>query len=89
MRGPSNPRGSFRVGGHGGGSGRGVARLVADFGHQLPPHPIAPTPLAPAEVFTEVISGRGRRERAAGWAPVGAPLSTWRMTSEQVGECGR
>jgi hypothetical protein len=85
MRSPSNPRGSFRAGGQGGGAGRDLARLVADFGHQLPPHPTAPRLLAPAEVFTELISGRGRRERAAGWAPVPAPLSTWRMTSEQVG----
>jgi hypothetical protein len=64
--------------------GRDVANLLADFGHPLP----ARTPEAPKTVdpclFTEVISRRGRIGKASGWAAATAPLSVWRMTSEQT-----
>ncbi|WP_375504463.1 ATP-binding protein [uncultured Jatrophihabitans sp.] len=65
--------------------GRGVAQLVADFGHTLPPLVPAPAPLKDVDPFGEMVGKHGRRGRAAGWAPVPAPLQVYRMTSEQVG----
>jgi hypothetical protein len=62
-----------------------VARLLADFGHHLPDAAGATAPAAPAPVDVRLLATRGRRERAAGWAAVPAPLATYRMTSEQVG----
>lgn len=65
--------------------GRGVARLAADFGHPLP-RAVPPAPAGrDAEAFTEIVGRRGHARPAAGWAAVPAPLSVWRMTSEQVG----
>src|SRR5262249_27849534 len=64
--------------------GRDVLNLLADFGHPLP----ARTPDAPKTVdprlFTQLISRRGRIGKATGWAAALAPLSVWRMTSEQT-----
>lgn len=65
--------------------GRGVAELVADFGHQLPPLRITPDTAPASDPFTDLVGRHGRRGPATGWAPVPAPLSVWRMTSEQVG----
>ena len=66
-------------------AGRGVAQLVADFGHTLPPLAPAPAPVKDVDPFGEILGKHGRRGRAAGWAPVPAPLQVYRMTSEQVG----
>jgi len=66
-------------------AGRGLAELVADFGHQLPPPAPDDKVTAHPDPFGDVVGKRGRRGPAAGWAPVLAPLSVWRMTSEQVG----
>ena len=64
--------------------GRDVARLVADFGHRLPPPAAAEaTPREPYP-FPNVVGPRGRRGAAAGWAAVPAPLGVYRMTSEQT-----
>ncbi len=65
--------------------GRGVAQLVADFGHQLPS--LAPPPAASedSDPFSFLVGRRGRTGQAAGWCPVPAPLAVYRMTSEQVG----
>jgi hypothetical protein len=62
-----------------------VAQLVSDFGHQLPL--LTPPPATPEDTdpFSFVVGRRGRVGRAAGWAPVPAPLAVYRMTSEQVG----
>jgi hypothetical protein len=68
-----------------GADGRGVAQLVADFGHRLPPLAPAPAPVKDSDPFTVMVSRHGRTGQAAGWAPVPAPLSVYRMTSEQVG----
>jgi hypothetical protein len=65
--------------------GRGVARLVSDFGHQLPPTLRAVTPVRDRDPFTVVVGRHGHARRAAGWAPVPAPLAVYRMTSEQIG----
>jgi hypothetical protein len=66
-------------------NGRGVAQLVADFGHELPSLAPAPAPLKDADPFTVIVGKHGRAGRAAGWAPVPAPVAVYRMTSEQVG----
>ncbi|GAA4752790.1 hypothetical protein GCM10023328_40030 [Modestobacter marinus] len=65
--------------------GRGVAHLVSDFGHELPP--LLSPPARPADVdpFDTLVGRRGRTGQAAGWAAVPAPLAVYRMTSEQVG----
>ena len=67
------------------GAGRDVAQLVADFGHQLPPLAPAPNPVKDVDPFTLMVGKHGLKGRAAGWAPVPAPLAVYRMTSEQVG----
>lgn len=68
-----------------GAAGRGIAELVGDFGHQLPPRVARAMAQAAAEPFDELVGKRGRRGRASGWAAVPAPLAAYRMTSEQVG----
>ncbi len=65
--------------------GRGVAQLVADFGHQLPALTAPPSPVKDTDPFTVTVGRHGRSGRGAGWAPVPAPLQVYRMTSEQVG----
>jgi hypothetical protein len=65
--------------------GRDLARLVADFGHRLPTAPPAAPTVKDTSPFTDQIGRRGRRQPAAGWSPVLAPLTTYRMTSELVG----
>jgi len=67
------------------GAGRDVAQLVADFGHQLPALAPAPDPVKDVDPFTLMVGKHGLKGRAAGWAPVPAPLAVYRMTSEQVG----
>ena len=66
-------------------TGRGIAELALDFGHQLPPRLPAAVMQAAADPFHELVGRRGRRGRASGWAAVPAPLAVYRMTSEQVG----
>ncbi|MCW2527251.1 MAG: uncharacterized protein JWM76_2111 [Pseudonocardiales bacterium] len=66
-------------------TGRGIAQLVADFGHQLPPLAPPPVGVSDADPFNVMVGMRGRRGRAAGWCPVPAPVVAYRMTSEQVG----
>jgi hypothetical protein len=64
--------------------GRGVAELLADFGQSLPARPAGPALARDGKVFTRLTPRRGRRGPDAGWAPVPAPLATWRMTSDQT-----
>ena len=71
--------------GAGHGRGRGVEQLLADVGHHLPARVLQEAARAAADPFTQLVGRRGRREKASGWAPVPAPLATYRMTSEQVG----
>ena len=66
------------------GGGRDVANLLADFGHPLPLRAPHAAKAAAERLFTQVISRRGRMAKAAGWAASTAPLSVWRMTSEQT-----
>jgi hypothetical protein len=69
-------------------AGRGVTRLVADFGHRLPTLTPPPDPARDVDPFDlpgGLVASRGRRGPGAGWAAVPAPLAVYRMTSEQVG----
>lgn len=74
-----------RRAGNGRGNGRGVAQLVADFGHELPPLAPAPARVKDTDPFTVMVGKHGRSGRATGWAPVPAPVAAYRMTSEQAG----
>lgn len=65
--------------------GRDVGALLGDFGHTLPAL-VAPAAL-PAErnpFGGQLVSRRGPRGRSRGRAAAPAPLSVWRMTSEQT-----
>jgi len=62
-----------------------VAELVAQHGGALPARTAQEQVRAAAEPFTELVSRRGHRAASAGWAASPARLSTWKMTSEQVG----
>lgn len=64
-------------------AGRGVDRLLADFGHQLPSRPVAPIEGAEPRLFGPA-QPRGQRAAEAGWSPARAPVSTWKMTSDQA-----
>jgi len=66
-------------------AGRGLARLVSDFGHQLPSPAPPIVPGADRDPFTVMVGRQGRAGLAAGWSPVTAPLQVYRMTSEQIG----
>jgi hypothetical protein len=66
-------------------TGRGVARLVADFGHRLPVTTSLPMAKSEVDLFPEPVGNHGRSGLCAGWAAVPAPLAVYRMTSEQVG----
>ena len=63
--------------------GRDVARLLADFGHDLPAAPPAAIEVKEARLFHYAPRG-GLRLRGRGWAPGKAPVSMWRMTSDQA-----
>ena len=71
------------VGGRGR-AGRGVSELLSDFGLGLPPRAMAQTPVAGRNLFPKMVPARGPRKAGAGWAAAQAPLSMWRMTSEQT-----
>ena len=63
--------------------GRDTARLLADFGHQLPTLDKPAPPVREARFFPPTPR-RGVRQRGRGWAPASAPVSVWRMTSDQA-----
>nr|WP_300147681.1 ATP-binding protein [Propionicimonas sp.] len=63
--------------------GRGVATLLADFGHDLPRNPVqAPNPRE-ARLFRQAPRA-GANRPGRGWSPAAAPVSTWRMASDQA-----
>ena len=64
-------------------TGRDVARLLTDFGHDAPPVPTQVRPEREPRVFRPT-STRGPRKADRGWAPAKAPVATWRMTSDQA-----
>ena len=67
---------------HGSG-GRDMSQLLSDFGHELPTVP-APAAVPKAARLFRHAPRRGARRTGRGWAPATAPVSTWRMTSDQA-----
>ena len=65
-------------------AGRGVPQLLSDFGLDLPPRARAQAGAPEANLFPKLVPARGPMRAGAGWAPAQAPLSVWRMTSEQT-----
>ena len=65
-------------------AGRGVSELLSDFGLDLPMRAKVQGPELEANLFPRLVSARGPMGVGAGWACSPAPLSTWRMTSEQT-----
>ena len=64
-------------------SGRDMAALLSDFGHDLPTMPtLAPQAKEP-RIF-KYAPRRGASRRGRGWAPATAPAQAWRMTSDQA-----
>ncbi len=64
-------------------TGRGVDRLLADFGHDLPTRP-APADAGREPRLFRIANRSGPRRRGRGWSPAGAPVSVWRMTADQA-----
>ena len=64
-------------------TGRGMARLLADFGHDLPT--AIPEPPADREPrMFRPTAARGSRRPGRGWAAAYPPVVSWRMTSDQA-----
>ncbi|MDQ3735332.1 MAG: ATP-binding protein, partial [Actinomycetota bacterium] len=64
--------------------GRDVGNLLADFGHTLPARVDPPVSQGERNPFAQLASRRGPTGRGRGRAAALAPLSVWRMTSEQT-----
>ena len=64
--------------------GRGLARLMADFGHQLPNVPHTEPEPKPERLF-QPVPRRGQRRPGRGWSPAPAPLLQYRMSADQAG----
>jgi hypothetical protein len=58
--------------------------LLDDFGHRLPAEPAAARPASHLVPVDAPVPRRGPRGRGRGRAATPAPLSVWRMTSEQT-----
>ncbi len=63
--------------------GRDMNRLLADFGHDLPTAPVAPPRVKDPRLF-RYAPRHGARKAGRGWSPTSAPVSSWRMTSDQA-----
>lgn len=63
--------------------GRDMGQLLADFGHDLPSVPtVEPAPKEPR--LFHYAPRRGAARPGRGWVAAKAPVSTWRMTSDQA-----
>jgi len=71
------------VNGPAGRTGRDMARLLADFGHDLATVP-QPAPVMKEPRLFRHAARAGARRPGRGWSPAKAPVSTWRMTSDQA-----
>ena len=65
------------------GTGRDMARLLADFGHDLPRTRVSPPQERQTRLFRHVPS-RGVRRAGRGWVPASAPVASYRMASDQA-----
>lgn len=65
------------------GTGRDMSRLLADFGHELPTLTPTPASVKEARLFRHA-SKRGTRAAGRGWVPASAPVTSYRMTSDQA-----
>jgi hypothetical protein len=65
-------------------AGRGVGQLLSDFGMDLPLRVTAQAAHPEANLFPRLVWQRGPMSAGAGWVSSPAPLSVWRMTSEQT-----
>jgi hypothetical protein len=63
--------------------GRDMARLLADFGHDLPRVPAPPPQTKDPRLF-KYAARRGAARQGRGWAAAKASASAWRMTSDQA-----
>ena len=64
-------------------AGRDMARLLSDFGHELPTTP-RPGPEVKEPRMWRHAPRRGAACPGRGWAPAQAPVVAWRMTSDQA-----
>ncbi len=65
------------------GTGRDMARLLADFGHDLPRTQTPPPQGREPRLFRHVPA-RGVRRPGRGWVPASAPVVAYRMASDQA-----
>jgi len=63
--------------------GRDMSRLLSDFGHDLPSVPVVEKPVKEPRLFHHAPR-RGALKPGRGWTPASAPVSAWRMTSDQA-----
>lgn len=64
-------------------AGRDVSQLLSDFGHDLPTVPEQAKAPREARLFHSA-PWRGARRAGRGWASATAPVTSWRMTSDQA-----
>src|SRR5699024_8015761 len=64
-------------------NGRDISRLLADFGHALPTHPAPADQVKDPRLF-RYAPKRGPRRAGRGWAPAVAPVTAYRMPSDQA-----
>ena len=62
---------------------RDLARLLRDFGHELPARPVSPPAARQPRLFRPARRG-GTNRPGRGWSPASAQVSTWRMASDQA-----
>lgn len=66
-----------------GNGGRDMARLLSDFGHDLPSAPAILKAAKEPRLF-RYAPRRGAARAGRGWSPAKAPALAWRMTSDQA-----
>jgi len=64
-------------------TGRDMAALLSDFGHDLPVSPTPPPSVKESRLF-RYAPRRGAARRGRGWTAAIAPAMAWRMTSDQA-----
>ena len=64
-------------------TGRDMSQLLSDFGHELPTTAAAPPPAKQPRLFRHAPPS-GARTPGRGWAPIAAPVVSYRMPSDQA-----